>query len=168
MSTADESKQQPEDTNNNKTINGQAAPEQLSEYKRKKNWISGVDNDLIVLGVAGTALAVAGALAFPHVKEWMSNITNKQQQLPPQQPPLPVEEQPYIPPTPPLPPTAAEQQQAQQEQQEQQQQVPQQPPQEEEIPDTFYDDELQKRRQLLTGRKHLKYDSQFGAGIANS
>ena len=153
MST-DESKQ--EDT---KTNNGQAStPEQISEYKRKKNWISGVDNDLVVLGVAGTALAVAGALAFPQVKEWVSNITNKNQQAPP--PPPPIVEEPYIPPTPPQPVVEPAPQPVQEQEQQQQETN--------EIPDTFYDDELQKRRQLLTGRKHLKYDSQFGAGIANS
>lgn len=160
MST-EESKQ--ENNNDNKPSNGSPSTEQLSEYKRKKNWISGVDNDLVVLGVAGTALAVAGALAFPHIKEWVGNITNKNQQIPPP----PIEEQPYIPPTPPLPPTTTTPEPVQQ------QPVTEQPPQQEqqqedEIPDTFYDDELKKRRQLITGRKHLKYDSQFGAGIANS
>lgn len=163
MST-DESKDK--DIDNKPTTaesNGKASTETISEYKRQKNIISGIDNGHLALGVAGVALAVAGALAFPHIKEWVGNITNKNQQIPP--PPPPIEEQPYIPPTPPLPPTTPEPVQ--------QQPVTEQPPQQEqqqedEIPDTFYDDELKKRRQLITGRKHLKYDSQFGAGIANS
>jgi hypothetical protein len=136
---------------------------EISDYRRKKNWISGVDNDTVTLGVAGVALATAMALAFPHIKEWVSNITNRGQQIAP--PPPPQLEEPYIPPTEPLPPPSPQQPQPEQQPMQQEQQQQQQT---EDIPDTFYDDELKKRREMITGRRHLKYDSQFGAGIANS
>ena len=148
------------DTNDKQTTATQNT--EISEYKRKKNWVSGVDNDTITLGVAGVALTIAGALAFPHVKEWLGNITNKQ--APPPPPPPVVNEEPYIPPTEPLPaPQPQQPQQPEPQQQEQQQQK-----EEEDIPDTFYDDEMRKRRQMITGKGRLRYDSQFGAGIANS
>ncbi len=138
---------------------------EISDYRRKKNWISGVDNDTVTLSVAGVALLGVGLLAFfPNIKELVSNIANRNQQQQIAPPPPPQIEEPYIPPTEPLPPPSPQQPQPEQQpmQQEQQQQ------QTEDIPDTFYDDELKKRREMITGRRHLKYDSQFGAGIANS
>lgn len=169
MSTAnEESKDKEVIVDENKNGKASSSTEHISEYKRQKNIISGIDNGHLALVVGGIGAILGGIAVYPQLKEFVGNIMNKNnQQIPP--PPSPPLEEPYIPPTPPLPPNPEPVQQQPPIPTEQQQ--PQEQPnqgEDNEIPDTFYDDELKKRRQLITGKRHLKYDSQFGAGIANS
>ena len=54
-------------------------------YQRKKNIISGVDNDLLLWG---TGLVAVGLLAAPYVRQWVDNVFRslpQQGQLPPGQ-----------------------------------------------------------------------------------
>lgn len=152
-------------------------------YERRKNLISGVDNSHLAIGIAGVgALAGFTALLFPEqIQRLKENIASLFQKKQPELPPPPAvqpeyQEEQYIPPTPPqnmqqpqqqqqvIPPQNQQVEEPVQEEQQQQEQ------QEEQEPEMFYDDELQRREKRLLGknRRMDKYDSPFGAGIANS
>lgn len=159
-----------QDTNNNSNSNSEPnkeTPEKQDNtyYQRKKNWISGVDNDLVVGAIATTALGVGIFAALPTLKDiWNNYVTRMQTAPPPPPPPLPQQqiEEPYIPPTPPennnIPPAPVQTEQQEQEQ----------PPQEEKEDvevNVFYDEELKNRHKMLGKRPPSKYESPFGKDI---
>ena len=164
----------------NKDSNTQPTPSSQSSqpdntnnyYQRKKNWISGVDNDMVLgLGVAA-ATTIASIAAFPMIKDAWERFVNR----PPQPPAVvaPNVEEQYIPPTPPLPPVpnghgqpaaaAAATTTTTEEQ------TPPPPvveeKKEEEEDGLFHETEL-RRRQKLMGQKQRgsRYDSPFGKDI---
>lgn len=176
-----------ESTNNDdKPNNPNSNENQPTYYERRKNLISGVDNSHLAIGIASFgALAGFTALLFPEqIQRLKENISNLFQKKQPELPPPPVvqpeyQEEPYIPPTPPQnmhqqqviqPQQPNQQQQIIEEAVQQEEQTQQQQQEEEQEPEMFYDDELQKRERRLLGknRRMDKYDSPFGAGIANS
>lgn len=158
-----------QDTNNNSNSNSEPnkeTPEKQDNtyYQRKKNWISGVDNDLVVGAIATTALGVGIFAALPTLKDIWNNYVTRTQQMnaappPPQlQQPI-VEEPPYIPPTPPenIPPPAPVQVE---------QPTEEQPQEKEDVEvNVFYDEELKNRHKMLGKRPPSKYESPFGKDI---
>ena len=140
------------DTNNN------------NYYQRKKNWISGVDNDMVLgLGVAA-ATTIASIAAFPMIKDmWERFVNRAPQQIAPPLPP-PVQGEEVIPPTPPnghadvVPPQPAPVEQPPVEQPA--------PPQPEEEPDgLFHEAELRRKQKMMGQRPRNRYDSPFGKDI---
>lgn len=126
-------------------------------YARKKNWISGVDNDTVLgagLGVIGIISAVA---AYPVVRDIYNNFVLKIQQQQGLQQQLPNGEQ-YIPPTPPAPEPVVEQPPPPP--------VEEAPPQEEvqEEDGLFHENEL-RRKQKMLGKRQTRYESPFGKDI---
>lgn len=132
-------------------------------YARKKNWISGVDNDTVNLLLGGAALVIGTVAAYPVAKNIWENFTQRvQQQQAAQQPIQNGNGEAYIPPTEPLPPPS-------------QPIVPEQPPapepaQQEEAPvdedGLFHEQELRRKQKLMSKRPQgRKYESPFGADI---
>jgi hypothetical protein len=143
-------------------------------YARKKNWISGVDNDTVNLLLGGAALVVGTIAAYPVAKNIWDNFTQRVQQQQAngqQQQQLPNGEA-YIPPTEPLPPPAVPpvQQPANIVPQTDQstEQTGQSNDQKEDNEDDglFHETEL-RRRQKLMGRRPSgsRYESPFGKDI---
>jgi len=147
------------------TNNNQDSNKDQTYYARKKNWISGIDNDTINLILGGAALVVGTVAAYPVAKNIWENFTQRvQQQNGQQQQQLPNGEA-YIPPTTPTEPIVTPP-------------IVQQPPppgapQQEIIPETeeekeedglFHEAEL-RRKQKLMGRRNTRYESPFGKDI---
>ena len=143
-------------------------------YSRKKNWVSGVDNDTILgAGVIAAGL-VSAVAAYPVLRDFWNNFTQRIQQQqngqpinsPGQnQPPYnPYNDERYIPPTEPqqqqqiVPEPAPVQEPVKEEEKQEQQQ--------QDEDGLFHEKEL-KRRQQLMGRKPTgsKYESPFGRDI---
>lgn len=173
-----------EDNQNQNQNNNQDSP---SYYQRKKNWISGVDNDNVLAALGITATVIGGiALFFPDqvkkVRDSVVGIFNRngmqqQQQentiINGAQNQLPNTQGYYYPPQ--VQPEYGNQPIEQPQQIEepnnpmQEQQQQQQDEQEQEYePEMFYDDELQKRSKIIKGKSKDKYDSPFGAKVSNS
>jgi hypothetical protein len=134
-------------------------PTDNSYYQRKKNWISGVDNDMVLgLGVAA-ATTIASIAAFPMIKDAWEKFVNRPPPPPVVAPQPAIEE--YIPPTPPLP-----QPNGHATEQETPPPPVVEPPKEEEEDGLFHETEL-RRRQKLMGQKQRgsRYDSPFGKDI---
>lgn len=154
---------------NNQNQDNKSEPQ--TYYARKKNWISGVDNDTVLGAGVALATAIAGIAAYPVVKNIVDNFMTRLNQN--QQP----NGEQYIPPTEPAVYNGNGQPQQQQQQQlpipppQQQEPVEQQQPQEETNEDNedglFHEQELRKRQKLMGMRRARgsKYDSPFGADI---
>lgn len=128
-------------------------------YQRKKNWISGVDNDMVLgLGVAA-ATTIASIAAFPMIKDAWERFVNR----PPPPPVVPLEE-PYIPPTQPLPPPANGHAQPTEEQTPPPP-VVEEPPKEEEVDGLFHETELRRKQKMMGQRPRNRYESPFGKDI---
>jgi len=158
-----------EETNQN---NNQDSKPNDTYYARKKNWISGVDNDTVNFVLGSAALIVGGIAAYPVAKNIWENFTQRVQQQQAQQQPI-TNGEAYIPPTGPtealpqpqqplLPtqevknpiPTIEEQQQAEGNNKEDNEDG------------VFYENELRRRQKLMGKRPQgRKYESPFGADI---
>lgn len=164
-----------ESTNSNNDDKPNNANEnQPTYYERRKNLISGVDNSHLAIGIASFgALAGFTALLFPEqIQRLKENVVSLFQKKPAELPAPPAvqpeyqyQEEPYIPPTPQQNHQVIPQQQTVEEPVHEEKQQ-----EEEQEPEIFYDDELAKREKRLFGKNRRidKYDSPFGAGIANS
>ena len=133
-------------------------------YQRKKNWISGWDNDTVLgLGVAA-ATTIASIAAFPIIKNAWENFVNRPPQLPANPPPPPPVEE-IIPPTPPTAPVPnGHSGQSTDQSTEQTGQSNDQKQEEED--GLFHDSELRRRQKLMGQRpKGSRYDSPFGKDI---
>jgi hypothetical protein len=135
-------------------------------YARKKNWISGVDNDTVNLLLGGAALVVGTIAAYPVAKNIWDNFTQRVQQQNGQQQPVQNGEA-YIPPTEPLPPPVQQPVPPVQQPQEIVPQAEEKKEVEENEDDGLFHETELRRRQKLMGRRPSgsRYESPFGKDI---
>ena len=133
-------------------------------YQRKKNLISGFDNDQLNFGLSLLGIAIGSIAAIPIAKNiWEYFVNRPPVQLPPNPPLPPPIEEPIIPPTPPV--SNGQQNTVVNGGVQPNEQPKEEPKVEEEDDGLFHDSELRRRQKLMGQRPRTRYDSPFGKDI---